>query len=116
MVEHRNINLEAAGSHTAFVNLSFFACVVVPDNLPSIPTQIGKMAYGDVKLTHYMTMDDAIEFIGVSLLKLLYWFPVSGQRRDYTAQNIKLFVSSQNHHHAKEIYLHIFTTNFLRTL
>ncbi|XP_033641124.1 beta-galactosidase-1-like protein 2 [Asterias rubens] len=36
----------------------------IPDNLPSIPTQIGKMAYGDVKLTHYMTMDDAIEFIG----------------------------------------------------
>ena len=30
--------------------------------------QIGKMAYGDVKVTHYMTLDDFMEFVGVTSL------------------------------------------------
>ncbi|XP_022111084.1 beta-galactosidase-1-like protein 2 isoform X2 [Acanthaster planci] len=36
----------------------------VPDSLPRIPTQIGKMAYGDLQITHYMTLDDSMEFVG----------------------------------------------------
>ena len=46
--------------------IHFFSSV--PDKLPNVPTQIGKMAYGDVKVTHYMTLNDFMEFVGVSSL------------------------------------------------
>ncbi|XP_038062752.1 beta-galactosidase-1-like protein 2 isoform X2 [Patiria miniata] len=36
----------------------------IPDTLPKAPTQIGKMAYGEVQITHYMTLDDSAEIVG----------------------------------------------------